>query len=430
MEKKVIQTKDFKLVKSNKLVESRSGFTLTQQRAILLAMVQIQPEAKELGEYKVFISDVLGLERGEKIKGAQYKQVRESLQQLTKTSIDILDSDEQWESLNFISHVKKVKGEDFVTIKFSTEVKDFLIDLKEKYTKYSLINVSHMKKVHSIRLYELCKQYEKIGRRKIELGLLKEMLYLNEKRSYDRVTYVKSRVIDPAVKEINENSDLIIAYEAITSGNKVTHFLFAIKKKPSMVLTSDNSTEGSIESGAIGPDVEGDDNLWYEKLKKKYDKDLLDFSIEKIESLQNVKNKRGYLIKAMKHEYFLEEFREEQKRKNSLKLKKQERIIKKREEDLKEKINKDYDNFRRELFDRFLGQANDDDLEEFLFEIEDSEEPIVKRFYNEFNSGKPSSLAQSHYAQWLIKRHGNGEEKAMLDINNYIDQYHKNEFIF
>ncbi|WP_187696399.1 RepB family plasmid replication initiator protein [Xanthovirga aplysinae] len=420
-------------MKSNKLVESRSDFTLTQQRAILLAMVQIKPDSQELGEYKIHIADVLGLPKEKKLKGAQYRQVRESLEQLTKTSIDILDSDEQWDSRNFISRVRKVEGNDFIYIKFSAEVKEFLIGLTEKFTKYSLRNVSQLKKVYSIRLYELCKQYESLGERKIEYMRFRDMLYIKEKKSLSNPSRIRERVIIPAIAEINESelTDIQLSFEEITKGRSVTHYHFKIKRKNASNTVSLNQGNGEDHgtSKPHSPSPSGfPDPKFYEKLLKKYDQGILDFSIEKIRNLDHVVRKEGYLLKALKDGFYQEEFDKLEEGKRKMKEVKLKKNRKQQEDEKRDLIRMEYDGFRKSLLKRFIEEADESDLALFCFEIEDSESSLERKYFSEFESGKPSDLAISYYSQWLVQKYGNEKDQAMLDITNYAKIHHQFDF--
>ena len=61
-------------------------------------------------------------------------------------------------------------------MKFSPVLEPYLLNLKETYTKYRLGYVIHFKSEYSFRLYEIMKQYEKIGERTVPIEELKEQL--------------------------------------------------------------------------------------------------------------------------------------------------------------------------------------------------------------------------------------------------------------
>ena len=51
---------------------------------------------------------------------------------------------------------------------------------------------------------------------------------------YQRVLDLKKRVIDPAVLQINEFSDLTVSYTQKKKGRTVTHFIFNFSQKATL----------------------------------------------------------------------------------------------------------------------------------------------------------------------------------------------------
>ena len=89
-----------------------------------------------------------------------------------------------------------------------------------------------MSSAHAIRLYELLMQWGSRGWREVEIEWLKKTLMVDE--NYERLDNFKKRVIDVAVSQINEHSDLAVRYEQRKTGRTVSHlkFVFEPKEKP------------------------------------------------------------------------------------------------------------------------------------------------------------------------------------------------------
>ena len=98
------------------------------------------------------------------------------------------------------------------------------------FTRYYLENIAAMTSIHAVRMYELLVQYRELGNREFEVDELKS--YLGMEEEYPRITEFKRWVIDEAVKQINEHSDLKVAYTQSKTGRTVTHLSFTIKAKP------------------------------------------------------------------------------------------------------------------------------------------------------------------------------------------------------
>lgn len=54
-------------------------------------------------------------------------------------------------------------GGKYIEISCNNDLLPYLFDLKEQYTVYNIENISKLNSVAKIRLYEILKQYEKIG---------------------------------------------------------------------------------------------------------------------------------------------------------------------------------------------------------------------------------------------------------------------------
>ena len=92
-----------------------------------------------------------------------------------------------------------------------------------------LQNICKLNSVYAIKLYELLKQYHKIGWRIIDIRELKYMFGID--KGYSQYCDFKKRVILIAISEINKNTDLEIEIEEIKKGRKVSEIKFFIKNK-------------------------------------------------------------------------------------------------------------------------------------------------------------------------------------------------------
>lgn len=123
------------------------------------------------------------------------------------------------------------------------EVEDVLVpyvfDLSANgYFSFSADLLSKLTTLPSIRLYELCKQYKKIGRREIDIDLLKAYLFIGEDEYDGRLDRFKSRILNPSIKLINANSDIIISYTKgrTKEGSKAWQsIVFMIKDNPNYI---------------------------------------------------------------------------------------------------------------------------------------------------------------------------------------------------
>ncbi len=64
----------------------------------------------------------------------------------------------------------------FIDVSFHPVMKPFLLSLKSHFTAYDARNILKLPSTYSIRIYELLKQYERIGQRRFDLQELKEII--------------------------------------------------------------------------------------------------------------------------------------------------------------------------------------------------------------------------------------------------------------
>ncbi len=122
----------------------------------------------------------------------------------------------------------KVNGEGIISFKPNPDLKPLILDLsKGRYTKYYLENIARLKSSYSIRIYELLKQYQKIGFREISVIDLKYYLAI-DKNLYKRYNDFKKNTILLAQKELEDKTDIYFEFKEKKTGRKITHIEFKI----------------------------------------------------------------------------------------------------------------------------------------------------------------------------------------------------------
>mgnify|MGYP001013529264 len=142
-----------------------------------------------------------------------------------------------------------LRGEDWnsVLLVFSEAVTPLLSDLKSEFTKYLASDLKGLSSAYAIRIYELIKQYENIGKREIAISDLRFMLCLQDK--YPLFGNLQQRIIDPAIREINKNTPMQVTYELRKTGRKFTHIelRFKPKKENKAISTVSNRDPNTVD---------------------------------------------------------------------------------------------------------------------------------------------------------------------------------------
>ena len=122
----------------------------------------------------------------------------------------------------------KENESNIISITCNDKMLPYLFKLQGNYTKYMIGNIAKLNSVSKIRLYEILKQYEKIGTIKISIEELKLMLCSSKNSDF---RHFRTDTLEPAIKDINQYTDIQVSYEKVLSCRKVVALTFTINKK-------------------------------------------------------------------------------------------------------------------------------------------------------------------------------------------------------
>ena len=124
-------------------------------------------------------------------------------------------------------------GSWYVEINATNAALPLMFDFKDRYFKYELWNALRLKAPSQIRMYEILKQYEKIGKREIEVKELQELLGVN----YTRWDRFKAKVLDSCQQALKDKTDICYTYERgkTGTGGKWLTIIFHIVKNDDYV---------------------------------------------------------------------------------------------------------------------------------------------------------------------------------------------------
>lgn len=221
--------RDNLIVKSNSLIQkTRYNLSLQEQKIILYLISKIKPTDDEFETYTFNLKDLCDV-CGITYHSKNYQNFKDALKTLHDNSFWV--KTENGETLcTWVNKVWIDEKKLAVEIRLDEDLRPYLLQLRENFTVYELGYILVMKSKYSVRLYELLKSYSNLVEIQLSVAELKERLQTPEYSDYKNF---RVRVIDPAVSEINEQTDIHVEYEQHKTGRAITHLTFRISEKTS-----------------------------------------------------------------------------------------------------------------------------------------------------------------------------------------------------
>ncbi|NFO48634.1 replication initiation protein [Clostridium botulinum] len=219
--------KNYLVTKSNYFIMNSSyDLSLEEQKIILTLASMVQPSDEEFKPYIFKISEFMEL-LGVDTK-TKYSEIPKITKELMKKVIEIQEGNTLLQ-VSWLNSVRYEKGSGMVTLKFSPDLKPYMLQLKEKFTQYQLANVLSMKSKYSPRVYEIlkCNEFKKQGYIEIEVEDLRKLIKADT--VYPKYNDFKRYVIERTQKELRKISDISFDFEEIKTGRKITSVKFYIK---------------------------------------------------------------------------------------------------------------------------------------------------------------------------------------------------------
>lgn len=110
----------------------------------------------------------------------------------------------------WVSSARYHLGKGCVDISFDPQLKPYLVQLKNQFTSIELRYAIHLQSVYAMRIYELLKQYRKIGERVLPIAELREMLGIEAHKYPSTISGVSSSILRNARSTVRPTSALTI----------------------------------------------------------------------------------------------------------------------------------------------------------------------------------------------------------------------------
>lgn len=218
--------------KRNVLNELRSNnLTLQELRFFSIYLSKINPYDKKTRAVKFPLSDFQKIMEFGRLN---IQQLKESTDNLLRKIVHIPLDNGGFKGIVLFEQCevnKDCNGSWYVEISASHAALPLMFDFKDRYFKYELWNALRLKSSNQIRMYEILKQYENLGKREISVKELRELLGIAT-NEYPRWNNFKMRVLDSCQQALKETTDICFEYERgkVGNGGKWLTIVFTIIK--------------------------------------------------------------------------------------------------------------------------------------------------------------------------------------------------------
>lgn len=213
----------------NSITTARYEMSALEMDIIFALLSRLDPQDKPGTLYRLRVQEL------EKLTGREwnYHRLGPAVTSLVGRNFHIENGD-SWLKVTMLASAEYLKGQGIIELEVSEKLRPYLIDLKNNFTSFKLQSVLSLSSKYAKRVYELASQWKDIGETKIySLDEFKYMLALKDptgkaKEQYEQISNFKKFVLDIAVEQINEHTDLRVSYELLKEGRSYQKVRFHV----------------------------------------------------------------------------------------------------------------------------------------------------------------------------------------------------------
>lgn len=218
------------IVKANKLVQAKMPLSKLEHRIVALLISQLSKNDEEFEHQKLRIND-LKAEADSPTSGDLYRRATDICDSLLEKKISIKETDEdgrrRYRGVNLMNECTYREGDGYIEAKFNDAMKEFLLQLKRRFTMYDKGHYVPLNSTYSMRVYELLKMREKVNILRMTVEEFREILGVEEK--YGRFSQLKYHVIKKSQEEIREKTDISFTFNVEREGKSPKRIKFFIE---------------------------------------------------------------------------------------------------------------------------------------------------------------------------------------------------------
>jgi plasmid replication initiation protein len=214
----------------NAITTARYEMTACEMDIVFYLLSLLRKEDRIGTFYQIKVLDLMTLTGRE----WNYQQFLEATSAL-RTREYVFEDNNRLLQVGLLASAEYLKGEGVIELEISEKIRPYFIDLKRNFTSFRLQAAFGLNSKYAKRIYQIVSQWkDKSETRTFSLHDLKVMLALKdpkgiEPEQYTKVSMFKKHVLDIAVSQINQGTDLQIAYKLHKKGRAFDRITFTVE---------------------------------------------------------------------------------------------------------------------------------------------------------------------------------------------------------
>lgn len=225
------------VVKDNALIQASYTLDLAEQRLILLAIIEARNSGQGITHDSLLRIHASNYAKqfGVNDKTA-YTVVKDASKGLFDRYVTYHDKNpkngkDRSFHCRWVDKIGVEPDSGIVYMRFTSDVVPLITRLESHFTSYEIAEVANLTSIYAIRLYELIIQWRDNGvTQRYKIDDLRQKLGV-EPEQYKTMSNLKAKVLDRAIKQINQHTDITVKYEQHKTGRKITAMSFTFKQK-------------------------------------------------------------------------------------------------------------------------------------------------------------------------------------------------------
>lgn len=219
--------KDLEIRQHNVLTNARYDYSELQLDVLFFLISKLRKD-QTTAVYQLSIMELSALTG----KQYHYPYLRKATEAMGSRMFE-MEHEKGYRQMWMFQYVDYLKGQGIIEIKLSEAILPYLFDLKDNFTSYELQAALKLGSKYAKRIYQLCSQWKDLGEtRKYDLQDFKKMLGLLDDKGNEKLKQLgqlREKVLDPAMKQINEHTELFTTYTLGKKGRTFDNIVFTVK---------------------------------------------------------------------------------------------------------------------------------------------------------------------------------------------------------